>query len=66
MDLHRCAAQRGLAVPEITLALRSVASAIEAGLSVSEKRWLVPADPAAARWTDLPVGTTAAANRQCD
>ncbi|KWA11138.1 hypothetical protein WL26_17215 [Burkholderia cepacia] len=66
MDLHRRAAQRGSAVSEIALALRSVVSRTEAGLSVSEKRWLVPADPAAALWSDSPFGAIAVANHQWD
>ncbi|MBN3779994.1 SEL1-like repeat protein [Burkholderia sp. Ac-20345] len=66
MDLHRRAAQRGSAVSAIALALRSVATGSEVALSIGEKRWLVPADPAATLWSDSPVGATAAANRQWD
>lgn len=66
MDRHRRAARRGSTVSEIALALRSVAPGTEAALSAGEKRWLVPADPAATLWSDPPVNALAAANRQWD
>ncbi|RQS17730.1 sel1 repeat family protein [Burkholderia sp. Bp8992] len=64
LALHRRASRGGSAVSEIALALRGVTPGAEAGLSAGERRWLVPADPAATMWSDPPVNALAAANRQ--
>lgn len=66
MDRHRRAAERGSAVSEIALALRSLEPGASTKLPAGATRWLVPADTASTLWSDPPVNASAAANRQWD